>query len=159
MLLSVPVLKTDPPLPLFSLFRARRQASPRRRRAKASLTMMVMKRRVQTRSWRRYQLYFISYESLQCSFLSQLVSHSLCLFIELSHTQLFLKSFSSFCPQRILSCQKAGSLLREARDRVVSMTTDAKAKIVACHVSVVCPGLDQQEHAGFDNIRCLSLGW
>ncbi|XP_046902747.1 WD repeat-containing protein 3 [Hypomesus transpacificus] len=35
--------------------------------------------------------------------------------------------------ERILSCQKAGSLLREARDRVVSMTTDAKAKIVACH--------------------------
>ncbi|XP_029514453.2 WD repeat-containing protein 3 [Oncorhynchus nerka] len=37
--------------------------------------------------------------------------------------------------ERILSCKKAGSLLREARDRVVSMTTDAKAKILACHGS------------------------
>uniref|UniRef100_A0A8C7GHC4 WD repeat domain 3 n=1 Tax=Oncorhynchus kisutch TaxID=8019 RepID=A0A8C7GHC4_ONCKI len=38
--------------------------------------------------------------------------------------------------ERILSCKKAGSLLREARDRVVSMTTDAKAKVLACHVSI-----------------------
>uniref|UniRef100_A0A4W5PIW8 WD repeat domain 3 n=1 Tax=Hucho hucho TaxID=62062 RepID=A0A4W5PIW8_9TELE len=38
--------------------------------------------------------------------------------------------------ERILSCKKAGSLLREARDRVVSMTTDAKAKILVCHVSI-----------------------
>uniref|UniRef100_A0A4W5PIV5 WD repeat-containing protein 3 n=1 Tax=Hucho hucho TaxID=62062 RepID=A0A4W5PIV5_9TELE len=37
--------------------------------------------------------------------------------------------------ERILSCKKAGSLLREARDRVVSMTTDAKAKILVCHGS------------------------
>ncbi|XP_064832564.1 WD repeat-containing protein 3 [Oncorhynchus masou masou] len=37
--------------------------------------------------------------------------------------------------ERILSCKKAGSLLREARDRVVSMTTDAKAKVLACHGS------------------------
>uniref|UniRef100_A0A3P8XNQ5 WD repeat-containing protein 3 n=1 Tax=Esox lucius TaxID=8010 RepID=A0A3P8XNQ5_ESOLU len=35
--------------------------------------------------------------------------------------------------ERILSCNKAGSLLREARDRVVSMTTDAEARILACH--------------------------
>ncbi|KAG9349697.1 hypothetical protein JZ751_028145, partial [Albula glossodonta] len=35
--------------------------------------------------------------------------------------------------ERILSCEKAGSILREARDRVVSMTTDAKAKVLACH--------------------------
>uniref|UniRef100_UPI003AAC76B0 WD repeat-containing protein 3 n=1 Tax=Centroberyx gerrardi TaxID=166262 RepID=UPI003AAC76B0 len=34
---------------------------------------------------------------------------------------------------RILSCKKAGSLLREARDRVVSLTTDAKARVIACH--------------------------
>ncbi|XP_023837028.1 WD repeat-containing protein 3 [Salvelinus sp. IW2-2015] len=37
--------------------------------------------------------------------------------------------------ERILSCKKAGSLLREARDRVVSMTTDANAKVLACHGS------------------------
>ncbi|XP_061081662.1 WD repeat-containing protein 3 [Conger conger] len=35
--------------------------------------------------------------------------------------------------ERILSCEKAGSILRESRDRVVSMTTDAKAKVLACH--------------------------
>ncbi|KAM3861701.1 WD repeat-containing protein 3 [Diretmus argenteus] len=35
--------------------------------------------------------------------------------------------------ERILSCQKAGSLLREARDRVVSLTADAKARVIACH--------------------------
>ncbi|CAN9498465.1 unnamed protein product [Ophioblennius macclurei] len=34
---------------------------------------------------------------------------------------------------RILSCKKAGSILREARDRVVSMTTDSRARIIACH--------------------------
>ncbi|XP_073702084.1 WD repeat-containing protein 3 [Garra rufa] len=33
----------------------------------------------------------------------------------------------------ILSCKKAGSVLRQARDRVVSLVTDAKAKVVACH--------------------------
>ncbi|KAI3355690.1 hypothetical protein L3Q82_004283 [Scortum barcoo] len=36
---------------------------------------------------------------------------------------------------RILSCKKAGSILREARDRVVSLTTDAKARVIACHGS------------------------
>uniref|UniRef100_A0A8D3BLN1 WD repeat-containing protein 3 n=1 Tax=Scophthalmus maximus TaxID=52904 RepID=A0A8D3BLN1_SCOMX len=36
-------------------------------------------------------------------------------------------------PQRILSCKKAGSILREARDRVVSLTADARARVVACH--------------------------
>ncbi|KAM6970210.1 WD repeat-containing protein 3 [Aplochiton taeniatus] len=35
--------------------------------------------------------------------------------------------------ERILSCKKAGSILRQARDRVVSMTTDAKVKVLACH--------------------------
>ncbi|XP_066562608.1 WD repeat-containing protein 3 [Amia ocellicauda] len=35
--------------------------------------------------------------------------------------------------ERILSCQKAGSILREGRDRVVSMTTDLKSKVLACH--------------------------
>ncbi|XP_052004998.1 WD repeat-containing protein 3 [Xyrauchen texanus] len=35
--------------------------------------------------------------------------------------------------ERILSCKKAGSVLREARDRVVSLITDAKAKVLACH--------------------------
>uniref|UniRef100_A0A8P4KSK4 WD repeat domain 3 n=1 Tax=Dicentrarchus labrax TaxID=13489 RepID=A0A8P4KSK4_DICLA len=37
--------------------------------------------------------------------------------------------------ERILSCKKAGTILREARDRVVSMTTDHKARVIACHVS------------------------
>ncbi|XP_016143948.1 WD repeat-containing protein 3-like [Sinocyclocheilus grahami] len=36
--------------------------------------------------------------------------------------------------ERILSCKKAGSVLREARDRVVSLVTDAKAKVLACHL-------------------------
>ncbi|XP_076850458.1 WD repeat-containing protein 3 [Brachyhypopomus gauderio] len=35
--------------------------------------------------------------------------------------------------ERILSCKKAGSVLREARDRVVSLTTDARANFIACH--------------------------
>ncbi|XP_034418224.1 WD repeat-containing protein 3 isoform X2 [Cyclopterus lumpus] len=35
--------------------------------------------------------------------------------------------------ERILSCQKAGSILREARDRVVSLAADAKARVLACH--------------------------
>ncbi|XP_068185981.1 WD repeat-containing protein 3 [Antennarius striatus] len=35
--------------------------------------------------------------------------------------------------ERILSCKKAGSILREARDRVVSLATDAKARVLACH--------------------------
>ncbi|XP_014852216.1 PREDICTED: WD repeat-containing protein 3 [Poecilia mexicana] len=35
--------------------------------------------------------------------------------------------------ERILSCQKAGSILREARDRVVSLTADSKARVIACH--------------------------
>lgn len=37
--------------------------------------------------------------------------------------------------QRIVSCKKVGSILREARDRVVSLTTDARSSIIACHVS------------------------
>uniref|UniRef100_A0A8C9Y067 WD repeat domain 3 n=1 Tax=Sander lucioperca TaxID=283035 RepID=A0A8C9Y067_SANLU len=35
--------------------------------------------------------------------------------------------------KRILSCRKAGSILREARDRVVSLAADAKARVIACH--------------------------
>lgn len=35
--------------------------------------------------------------------------------------------------ERILSCKKAGSILREARDRVVSLAADAKARVIACH--------------------------
>ncbi|XP_029314804.1 WD repeat-containing protein 3 [Cottoperca gobio] len=35
--------------------------------------------------------------------------------------------------ERILSCEKAGSILREARDRVVSLAADAKARVIACH--------------------------
>ncbi|XP_032372219.1 WD repeat-containing protein 3 [Etheostoma spectabile] len=35
--------------------------------------------------------------------------------------------------ERILSCKKAGSILREARDRVVSLATDSKARVIACH--------------------------
>ncbi|KAM9344035.1 WD repeat-containing protein 3 [Pholidichthys leucotaenia] len=35
--------------------------------------------------------------------------------------------------ERILSCTKAGSILREARDRVVSLTADSKARVIACH--------------------------
>uniref|UniRef100_H3CIA2 WD repeat-containing protein 3 n=1 Tax=Tetraodon nigroviridis TaxID=99883 RepID=H3CIA2_TETNG len=37
--------------------------------------------------------------------------------------------------QRILSCHKAGSILREARDRVVSLTTDARSAVIACHAN------------------------
>ncbi|XP_069035330.1 WD repeat-containing protein 3 [Lepisosteus oculatus] len=35
--------------------------------------------------------------------------------------------------ERILSCQKAGSVLRDGRDRVVTMTTDLKSRMLACH--------------------------
>ncbi|XDV30660.1 hypothetical protein PO909_033525 [Leuciscus waleckii] len=35
--------------------------------------------------------------------------------------------------ERIVSCKKVGSILREARDRVVSLVTDAKANVLACH--------------------------
>uniref|UniRef100_A0AAX7SGM5 Small-subunit processome Utp12 domain-containing protein n=1 Tax=Astatotilapia calliptera TaxID=8154 RepID=A0AAX7SGM5_ASTCA len=35
--------------------------------------------------------------------------------------------------ERILSCEKAGSILREARDRVVSLTADRHARVIACH--------------------------
>ncbi|XP_054471240.1 WD repeat-containing protein 3 [Anoplopoma fimbria] len=35
--------------------------------------------------------------------------------------------------ERILSCKKAGSILREARDRVVSMAADAKGRVIGCH--------------------------
>ncbi|KAF3843494.1 hypothetical protein F7725_002343 [Dissostichus mawsoni] len=38
-----------------------------------------------------------------------------------------------YLQERILSCKKAGSILREARDRVVSLTADAKARVIACH--------------------------
>ncbi|XP_061917560.1 WD repeat-containing protein 3-like [Entelurus aequoreus] len=34
---------------------------------------------------------------------------------------------------RILTCKKAGSILREARDRVVSLACDNKARVIACH--------------------------
>ncbi|XP_054642826.1 WD repeat-containing protein 3 isoform X2 [Dunckerocampus dactyliophorus] len=34
---------------------------------------------------------------------------------------------------RILTCKKSGSILREARDRVVSLTSDSKARVIACH--------------------------
>lgn len=44
-----------------------------------------------------------------------------------------LLSFSFF--QRILSCKKVGSILREARDRVVSLAADARSGVIACHVS------------------------
>uniref|UniRef100_A0A8C2ZR89 WD repeat-containing protein 3 n=1 Tax=Cyclopterus lumpus TaxID=8103 RepID=A0A8C2ZR89_CYCLU len=39
----------------------------------------------------------------------------------------------NYLQERILSCQKAGSILREARDRVVSLAADAKARVLACH--------------------------
>lgn len=35
--------------------------------------------------------------------------------------------------ERILSCKKAGSILREARDRVVSLIADPKSKVIVCH--------------------------
>ncbi|XP_028992625.1 WD repeat-containing protein 3 [Betta splendens] len=35
--------------------------------------------------------------------------------------------------ERILSCKKAGSILRQARDRVVSLTADTRASVIACH--------------------------
>lgn len=47
-----------------------------------------------------------------------------------------LNSLLFYFFQRILRCKKAGSILREARDRVVSLTTDSRAKVIACHVSV-----------------------
>lgn len=51
------------------------------------------------------------------------------------HVSIFscLLSFSFY--QRILSCKKVGSILREARDRVVSLAADARTGVVACHVS------------------------
>ncbi|KAA8593033.1 hypothetical protein FQN60_018488 [Etheostoma spectabile] len=39
----------------------------------------------------------------------------------------------NYLQERILSCKKAGSILREARDRVVSLATDSKARVIACH--------------------------
>ncbi|TSV41637.1 WD repeat-containing protein 3 [Bagarius yarrelli] len=38
-----------------------------------------------------------------------------------------------YLEERILSCTKAGSVLREARDRVVSLIADPKSKVLACH--------------------------
>uniref|UniRef100_A0A4W6G0A0 WD repeat-containing protein 3 n=1 Tax=Lates calcarifer TaxID=8187 RepID=A0A4W6G0A0_LATCA len=38
-----------------------------------------------------------------------------------------------FISYYIQHCKKAGSILREARDRVVSLTADAKARVIACH--------------------------
>ncbi|XP_028846956.1 WD repeat-containing protein 3 [Denticeps clupeoides] len=35
--------------------------------------------------------------------------------------------------ERVLSCKKVGSVLREARDRVVSLMTDSKARVLLCH--------------------------
>ncbi|TNN04422.1 hypothetical protein fugu_001451 [Takifugu bimaculatus] len=35
--------------------------------------------------------------------------------------------------ERILSCKKVGSILREARDRVVSLAADARTGVIACH--------------------------
>ncbi|XP_029433842.1 WD repeat-containing protein 3 isoform X2 [Rhinatrema bivittatum] len=35
--------------------------------------------------------------------------------------------------ERILSCQKAGSIMREGRDRVVSLGVDCTGRILACH--------------------------
>ncbi|XP_039599660.1 WD repeat-containing protein 3 [Polypterus senegalus] len=35
--------------------------------------------------------------------------------------------------ESLVSCQKVGSILREGRDRVVSLATDSKLKILACH--------------------------
>ncbi|XP_013856209.1 WD repeat-containing protein 3, partial [Austrofundulus limnaeus] len=35
--------------------------------------------------------------------------------------------------ERILRCKKAGSILREARDRVVSLTSDSRARVFGCH--------------------------
>ncbi|XP_053144476.1 WD repeat-containing protein 3 [Hemicordylus capensis] len=35
--------------------------------------------------------------------------------------------------ERILSCKKAGSVMREGRDRVVSLATDRTGRILACH--------------------------
>uniref|UniRef100_A0AAY5F0J3 WD repeat-containing protein 3 n=1 Tax=Electrophorus electricus TaxID=8005 RepID=A0AAY5F0J3_ELEEL len=35
--------------------------------------------------------------------------------------------------ERILGCKKVGSVLREGRDRVVSLTTDPRSNIIVCH--------------------------
>ena len=56
-----------------------------------------------------------------------------CYFLSLSPSRPLSRPLSLH--QRILSCKSAGSILREARDRVVSMTMDSKARILACHVS------------------------
>lgn len=82
----------------------------------------------------RIQVYNCSMEHLY----SQLYIGDLYITTELSR-----KSFSSTHPrvlpllssQRIVSCQKVGSILREARDRVVSLAADARSSVVACHVS------------------------
>lgn len=48
----------------------------------------------------------------------------------------FLAHWLCLVLQRILSCKKAGSVLREARDRVVSLVADPKAEVLACHVCI-----------------------
>lgn len=50
-------------------------------------------------------------------------------------TSVFSCLLSFSFSQRILSCKKVGSILREARDRVVSLAADARSGVVACHVS------------------------
>lgn len=56
-----------------------------------------------------------------------------------SNTSVFSSTHPCLLPllssQRIVSCQKVGSILRDARDRVVSLATDARSSVVACHVS------------------------
>lgn len=37
--------------------------------------------------------------------------------------------------QRILTCRKAGSIMREGRDRVVNLAVDRTGRMLACHVS------------------------
>uniref|UniRef100_A0AAY5ERG2 WD repeat-containing protein 3 n=1 Tax=Electrophorus electricus TaxID=8005 RepID=A0AAY5ERG2_ELEEL len=48
-------------------------------------------------------------------------------------TGVYGRAFISLFLQRILGCKKVGSVLREGRDRVVSLTTDPRSNIIVCH--------------------------
>ena len=40
-----------------------------------------------------------------------------------------------YSSQHILKCTKVGSVMRQGRDRLVSMTTDIGGSVLTCHVS------------------------
>uniref|UniRef100_A0A8D0GMZ5 WD repeat-containing protein 3 n=1 Tax=Sphenodon punctatus TaxID=8508 RepID=A0A8D0GMZ5_SPHPU len=47
--------------------------------------------------------------------------------------------------ERLLSCSKVGSIMREGRDRVVSLAADKTGRILACHVSHVLSAEEEEE--------------